>query len=55
MNFLIQQLWDVMSGQEAFDLIKDEKNAETMAMKLLKKAVSSHNCIDNVTVVVARL
>lgn len=48
-------LWDVCTGQEAIDMCKTEKTARGMASKLLKHAVSSVLCNDNVTVMVAIL
>jgi len=48
-------LWDVVSGQEAIDMCRTEKTARGMASKLLKHALSSLKCNDNVTVMVAFL
>jgi len=48
-------LWDVISGQNACEMIRDLPNASAMASTLLKHAVKSTKCVDNVTVVVIRL
>jgi len=45
-------VWDVISGQEACDLIKTDSNAADMAIHLIRHAVSKRKCMDNVTVVV---
>ena len=54
-NLLFVKLWDVMSGKHAMDIIKHEPNAQEMADKLLRTALSSKKCKDNVTVVVINL
>jgi len=48
-------LWDVISGQNACEMIRDLPSASAMASTLLKHAVKSSKCVDNVTVVVIRL
>jgi len=48
-------LWDVVSGSRAADLAVALGEAEVAAKKLLKTAVDSSKCTDNVTVIVARL
>jgi len=48
-------LWDVMTGQHACDLIKKSKSASESAEKLLKTALNSPKCRDNVTVIVVHL
>jgi len=48
-------LWDVVSGQRAADLVHEQTTAEAAARKLLKTAVDSSKCTDNVTVVLVRL
>jgi len=47
-------LWDIVSGQQAFDMIKDMSDKEA-TKKLLKTALSSNECVDNVTVIVISL
>jgi serine/threonine protein phosphatase PrpC len=44
-------LWDIISGQQAFDMIKDMDDKEA-TRKLLKHALSSKECVDNVTLIV---
>ena len=44
-----------MSGEAACELIRELNNAEEMAATLLRNAVKSTKCTDNVTVVVVRL
>lgn len=48
-------LWDVITGQAAFELIEKEPDATAMATKLIKHAVACAKCLDNVTVIVVRL
>jgi len=48
-------LWDVISGQDACEMVRDLPSASAMASTLLKHAVKSTKCVDNVTVVVIRL
>jgi len=48
-------LWDVMSGEEAGNLVLGLASAQEMSDKLLKAALKSIKCVDNVTVVVAKL
>mmetsp|Transcript_2250 Transcript_2250/g.7129 ORF Transcript_2250/g.7129 Transcript_2250/m.7129 type:complete len:911 (+) Transcript_2250:406-3138(+) len=48
-------VWDVISGQEACELVQYEKSAEAMASKLLRHSVRSVGCNDNVTVQVGIL
>ena len=48
-------LWDVVTGQEAIDLCRTERTARGMSSKLLKHALNSLKCNDNVTVIVAIL
>lgn len=47
-------LWDVMSGQEAMNLIH-KLTARQGASHLLTTALSDSRCVDNTTVIVARL
>ena len=51
------QLWDIYSGQEAFDLIEDmdHRDAQPMAARLVQRALASPQCTDNITVVVVTL
>jgi serine/threonine protein phosphatase PrpC len=48
-------LWDVLTGQHAYEIIKDLTSAEEMASSLLKTALKSSKCTDNVTVIVIKL
>jgi len=48
-------LWDVISGQEAGELVSGLSSAQEMSEKLLRAALHSPKCVDNVTVVVAKL
>jgi len=48
-------LWDVISGQEAFDMIKDINDSSEASEKLLKSALSFHECVDNITIIVVNL
>ena len=48
-------LWDVMSGQEACNMIKDMNDAPAMSKKLIKAALKKKKCMDNVTVIVILL
>eukprot|EP00011_Vannellida_sp_DIVA3-517-6-12_P004944 CAMPEP_0114636882 /NCGR_PEP_ID=MMETSP0168-20121206/17210_1 /TAXON_ID=95228 ORGANISM="Vannella sp., Strain DIVA3 517/6/12" /NCGR_SAMPLE_ID=MMETSP0168 /ASSEMBLY_ACC=CAM_ASM_000044 /LENGTH=815 /DNA_ID=CAMNT_0001848599 /DNA_START=271 /DNA_END=2718 /DNA_ORIENTATION=- len=48
-------LWDIVSGQEAMDIIKDMSDPTAMAAKLTETAVKSRLCNDNVTVIVVLL
>jgi len=48
-------IWDVISGQDACELIENEPDAMSMAQKLIRHAVSQVKCLDNVTVIVVRL
>jgi len=50
-------LWDVISGQRACSILQDDSNitAKEMAKKLLKTALQSRKCMDNVTVTVTLL
>jgi len=48
-------LWDVMTGQHAFDLIKKIRSSTEAADKLLRTALASSKCRDNVTVIVVHL
>mmetsp|Transcript_35892 Transcript_35892/g.56108 ORF Transcript_35892/g.56108 Transcript_35892/m.56108 type:complete len:165 (+) Transcript_35892:1434-1928(+) len=48
-------LWDVISGQEAVDMCRSERTARGMSSKLLRHALGSLKCNDNVTVMVAIL
>jgi serine/threonine protein phosphatase PrpC len=43
-------LWDVITGQEAFDIMAKEPTASRMSHSLLRAALSSRKCTDNVTV-----
>ena len=47
-------IWDVMTDQEAVDICSSEKDAKSMANKLLQHALKK-NTRDNVTVVVIQL
>ena len=47
-------LWDVLSDQEAVDLVKDETSPQLMANKLLKTAIDKGS-VDNITIVVVLL
>lgn len=49
------QLWDVISGEVAFDIIANCKKAKEAAKKLIGTAVQSKKCADNVTVIVVFL
>jgi serine/threonine protein phosphatase PrpC len=49
------QLWDVMSPATAGDLVAKEETAEAGARVLMKRALASAKCKDNVTIVVVRL
>jgi hypothetical protein len=49
------QLWDVMSPATAGDLVAKEETAEAGAKVLMKRALASAKCKDNVTIVVVRL
>jgi serine/threonine protein phosphatase PrpC len=48
-------LWDVMGGQQAYDIIKTMKDSTKAANKLVKTAVKNSKCNDNVTVTVINL
>jgi len=48
-------LWDVMTGEEAMELIKNEPTAKIMAQKLMYTALQNSKCTDNITVCVAIL
>jgi len=48
-------LWDIMSGQHAFDLIDNISDPQVAAKKLVHTAVQSTKCTDNVTVIVIHL
>ena len=48
-------VWDVISGKNAYELVKDEPSAKAMADKLIKYAVADRACVDNVTALVVRL
>jgi len=45
-------VWDVISGQDACDLIKNDPSAAEMATHLVRHAVSNRKCMDNVTAIV---
>jgi len=47
-------IWDIISGQQALDMIKDMDDKEA-TRKLLKYALSSKQCVDNVTLIVVSL
>jgi len=53
--FLFCQLWDVVKGDEAMQIVEGMDSAEDIASCLLQTATSSTLCADNVTVVVACL
>lgn len=48
-------LWDIVSGQEALEIVKDMTDPAAMAAKLTETAVKSRLCNDNVTVIVVLL
>jgi serine/threonine protein phosphatase PrpC len=48
-------LWDIISGQAAFDIIKKIPDSQLAAKKLIDTALKSIKCIDNVTVIVINL
>jgi len=48
-------LWDVLTGQHAYEIIESLSSAEEMASTLLNTALKSSKCTDNVTVIVIRL
>lgn len=48
------QLWDVMSGQEACDLVRDIADPDEAASALLTTAIGK-GTTDNITVIVVRL
>jgi serine/threonine protein phosphatase PrpC len=50
-------LWDVISFAGAADVLRaaEQQTAAHLASKLLKQAVASAKCNDNVTVIVAML
>jgi serine/threonine protein phosphatase PrpC len=50
-----EQLWDIVSGQKAFEICQNETTAEAMAQQLVATAVQSTKCQDNVTVIVVVL
>lgn len=47
-------IWDVISDQEAVDLIKNDSNAQIMSEKLMKMALQ-RGSTDNITVLVVLL
>ena len=49
------KLWDVISGQNAMELVEGHRTAEKMASTLMTNALSDSQCLDNVTIIVARL
>eukprot|EP01122_Echinamoeba_exundans_P010408 TRINITY_DN3894_c0_g1_i1.p1 TRINITY_DN3894_c0_g1~~TRINITY_DN3894_c0_g1_i1.p1 ORF type:complete len:842 (+),score=292.02 TRINITY_DN3894_c0_g1_i1:137-2662(+) len=48
-------VWDVVSPQRAYDLIKDEEDADKAAQTLIKTVTKSAKCTDNVSCIVVRL
>jgi len=51
-------LWDVISGQRAMDILNQQppdESSENLAEVLLKTAIHSSKCTDNVTVIVVKL
>jgi len=48
-------LWDTMTGQEAVDRVIDSEDAGKMARELVKAALDSKKCTDNITVIVVTL
>jgi len=48
-------LWDVISSQKAFDIIKSIKDPKAAAYHLVKMALKNNNCNDNITVMVINL
>jgi len=48
-------LWDIISGQKAFDIIKNTGDSEEASAKLVRTALQSPKCTDNVTVVAVKL
>jgi len=48
-------LWDTMTGQEAVDRVIEYEDAGKMARELVKTALDSKKCTDNITVIVVAL
>lgn len=48
-------VWDVVSPQRAYDLIRNEEDAEEAAKLLIKTVTKSAKCTDNVSCIVVRL
>lgn len=48
-------LWDVISFQTAYEIVKDLESAQEMSDALLKTATRSSKCTDNVTTMVVQL
>eukprot|EP01119_Soliformovum_irregulare_P019921 TRINITY_DN639_c0_g1_i1.p1 TRINITY_DN639_c0_g1~~TRINITY_DN639_c0_g1_i1.p1 ORF type:complete len:845 (-),score=262.54 TRINITY_DN639_c0_g1_i1:37-2571(-) len=48
-------LWDVMTGEEAMDMIEDMQSGEAAAKKLIQAALAKPKCLDNITVMVVIL
>jgi len=48
-------LWDIITGQRAYEIIQTESDVTEMAKKLMKTALASSSCTDNVTIIVAVL
>jgi len=48
-------LWDVVTPDEAYEIIKDCDDSQVMSHRLLKHATSNIKCQDNVTVIVVSL
>jgi serine/threonine protein phosphatase PrpC len=51
----LSKLWDVVTGQHAYEIIAELSSAEEMASTLLNTALRSSKCTDNVTVIVVKL
>jgi len=52
---LFLQIWDVISPTRAYEIVNAEIDPTTGAKKLVKAAVSSAKCNDNVSSIVVRL
>jgi len=52
---LLSQLWDVVTPASAGDLVARKETAEAAAKALMKRALGSPKCKDNVTIIVVNL
>jgi hypothetical protein len=50
-----QKLWDVISGQGAMNLVVHMDDAQEMAKALIRHALNSPKCNDNITIIVVTL